>query len=126
MFEYITYKDKRGNDEFENWIKELAEKSKASKHERIQLKKIFEYLEILRMNGTRAGEKYIKHLEGNIWELRPLENRILYAYWKDNIFILLHHFKKKTQKTPQREIQKAKNNLNDFLERNEIHYAKKN
>lgn len=126
MFEYITYKDKRGNDEFENWIKELSEKSKTSKHERIQLKKIFEYLEILRMNGTRAGEKYIKHLEGNIWELRPLENRILYAYWKDNIFILLHHFKKKTQKTPQREIQKAKNNLNDFLERNEIHYAKKN
>ena len=126
MFEYITYKDKRGNDEFENWIKELAEKSKTSKHERIQLKKIFEYLEILRMNGTRAGEKYIKHLEGNIWELRSLENRILYAYWKDNIFILLHHFKKKTQKTPQREIQKAKNNLNDFLERNEIHYAKKN
>lgn len=119
MFEYITYKDNRGNDEFENWIKELANKAKSSKHERIQLKKIFEYLEILMINGTRSGEKYIKHIEGDIWELRPLENRILYCYWKDNIFILLHHFKKKTQRTPKREIEQAKNNLKKFLERND-------
>ncbi len=119
MFEYITYRDSKGNDEFENWIKELARKSKSSKNERIQLKKIFEYLEILRINGTRAGEKYVKHIEGDIWELRPLENRILYAYWKDNMFVLLHHFKKKTQKTPRREIEQAKNNLKDFLERND-------
>lgn len=118
MFKYITYKDSRGIDEFENWIKKLAKTSKTSKHDRIQLKKIFEYLEILMMNGTRAGEKYIKHIEEDIWELRPLENRILYAYWKDNTFVLLHHFKKKTQKTPKREIQIAKNNLKNFLERN--------
>lgn len=37
---------------------------------------------------------------------------------EDNTFILLHHFIKKTRKTPRREIIKAKNNLNDFLERN--------
>ena len=117
MFDYITYRDRQGNDEFENWIKELAEKSKTSKHDRVQLKKILEYLEILRINGTRSGEKYVKHIQGDIWELRPLENRILYAYWKDETFILLHHFKKKTQKTPKKEIQKAQNNLKDFLER---------
>ena len=70
------------------------------------------------INGSRAGEKYMKHIEGDIWELRPLENRIMYAYWKDDTFVLLHHFKKKTQKTPKSEIQIAKNNLKDFLERN--------
>ena len=118
LFEYITYRDKRGNDEFENWIRKLSIKSETSKHDRIQLKKIFEYLEILMINGSRAGEKYMKHIEGDIWELRPLENRIMYAYWKDDTFVLLHHFKKKTQKTPKSEIQIAKNNLKDFLERN--------
>lgn len=57
-------------------------------------------------------------LKGDIWELRPLDNRIMYAYWKDNTFVLLHYFNKKTQKTPKSEIQIAKNNLKDFLERN--------
>ena len=54
-------------------------------------------------------------LKGDIWELRPLDNRIMYAYWKDNTFVLLHYFNKKTQKTPKSEIQIAKNNLKDFF-----------
>lgn len=41
----------------------------------------------------------------------------IFFYWKDNKFILLHHFVKKTQKTPQREIEQAAKNLKDFLER---------
>ena len=45
------------------------------------------------------GEPFIKHLEGDIWELRPLRDRILFAAWLDDGFILLHHFVKKTQKT---------------------------
>jgi len=40
-------------------------------------------------------------------------------YYKDNRFILLHHFVKKTQKTPPREIDQAKRNLADFIERND-------
>ena len=46
----------------------------------------------------------MKHLEGDIWELRPLRDRILFAAWVGDSFVLLHHFVKKTQKTPQREI----------------------
>jgi len=60
------------------------------------------------------------HLDGDIWELRPLDNRILFAYYKDNLFILLHHFNKKTNKTPTRELDQAKRNLADYLERNDI------
>ena len=56
-------------------------------------------------------------IEDDIWELRPMRDRILFAYWKDNKFLLLHHFVKKTQKTPQREIDQAKRNMADFLER---------
>jgi phage-related protein len=63
---------------------------------------------------------YMKHLEGDIWELRPIRNRILFASWTDNGFILLHYFIKKTQKTPRREIDKAIHNLQDISERNKL------
>ena len=67
--------------------------------------------------GTRVGKPVTKHLDGDIWELRPLSNRILYAYYKDNTFLLLHHFKKQSQKTPPREIEKAKKELKDYMRR---------
>ncbi len=55
-----------------------------------------------------------KHLDGEIWELRPLSNRILYAYYDNDTFVLLHHFVKKTQKTPKSEIEKAKREIEDY------------
>ena len=61
----------------------------------------------------------MKHLEGELWERRPTNDRIIYAYWKDNTFILLHHFKKTTKKTPSKELEKAKLNLKDWKERND-------
>lgn len=66
--------------------------------------------------GTMAGEPYIKHLDGEIWELRPLRDRILFAAWCDGKLVLLHHFMKTTQKTPKREIEKAKKEFTDFLQ----------
>jgi phage-related protein len=80
-------------------------------------KKIQEYIRVLREYGKSAGEPYIKHLDGEIWELRPMRERVLFAAWLNDGFILLHHFTKKTQKTPQAEIEKAKQELADFNER---------
>lgn len=74
---------------------------------------------MLSLNGLILGEPYIKHLNNDIWELRPLRDRILFAYWDNNNFILLSTFMKQTQKTPQREIEKAKRNLKDFIRRSE-------
>ena len=74
---------------------------------------------MLEKYGTSIGEPYIKYLENDIWELRPLRDRILFAYCNNNKFILLSIFMKKTQKTPQREIEKAKRNLKDFIKRSE-------
>jgi len=59
------------------------------------------------VHGTRVGEPVVKHIGGDIWELRPLTRRIFFFYWKDNKFILLHHFVKKTNKTPANEIKQA-------------------
>jgi phage-related protein len=54
-----------------------------------------------------------------IWELRPLRDRILFAGIVDGSFVLLHGYRKQTQKTPAREIEQAKRELSDYLERSE-------
>lgn len=74
---------------------------------------------MLKQYGKRLGEPYIKYLENDIWELRPIRDRILFAYYKENTFILLTVFMKDTQKTPQREIGKAKAYLKDFISRSD-------
>ena len=112
MYEIIFYHDKNGFEPVSSYILELSKKK--DKTSRINYNKINEYIKILREYGTRAGEPYIKHLDGEIWELRPLRNRILFGAWIGNTFILLHSFVKKTQKTPQAEIEKAKHELNEF------------
>jgi len=109
------YKDKNGNCPIVEYIRSLAKHG--DKNSRVKLKKIQEYINYLREEGKQAGEPYIKHLVGEIWELRPIKDRILFVAWDGNIFILLHHFVKKTQKTPQREIEQAKRNLADIKER---------
>lgn len=118
MYEIYFYKDKNGKEPILEYINSL--RSKNDKDSRIKLNKINDYIETLRQYGTQVGEPYIKHLDGDIWELRPLRDRILFAAWSNRRFILLHHFMKKTQKTPKREINKAKKELADFKERGDI------
>lgn len=74
---------------------------------------------MLKINGLNLGEPYIRHIENEIWELRPLRDRILFASWSNNKFILLSVFMKQTQKTPRREIEKAKELLKDYKRRDE-------
>ena len=117
MFEVIFYKDKAGREPIKELIYELKKKSESSKHERIQFEKIMTYIGALQEYGTRIGNPILKHIVDDLWELRPLENRIIFFYWQDNKFVLLHHFIKKTNKTPIREIEQAETNRRQFLER---------
>ena len=115
MFEVNFYKDSNGKEPVKDYLVKLA--NRKDKDSRINLNKIRDYIKILKLYGTRAGEPFIKHIEGDIWELRPLKNRIFFVGWKGNKFILLHHFVKETQKTPKKEINQAKKNMIDFIER---------
>jgi phage-related protein len=111
------YKDRSGKEPVKDYIAELA--ARKDKDSRIKLNKIRDYIKALGEYGTQMGEPYMKHLDGEIWELRPIRDRILFAAWDGNGFILLHQFMKQTQKTPQREIAQAKRNLADYQERSE-------
>jgi len=115
MFKVFFYKDRNGRRPVLEYIKELS--GKTDKDSRIKAAKINDHIEYLKKAGNRAKEPYAKHLDGDIWELRPFRDRILYAAWDGNRFILLHHFQKDTQKTPRREINQAKRNLADYRER---------
>jgi len=117
MFIVTFYEDRNGKSPVSDYIVELDKAAHTDKNSRVQLGKILRYISLLEQYGTRAGLPASRYIEDNIWELRPLNDRFLYAYWKDDTFIILHHFVKKTQKTPRGEIAQAKRNLKDFLER---------
>jgi phage-related protein len=111
MYSVFHYRGKNGRSPTQEYIDALATKN--DKDSRIKLNKIYEHIKYLSEAGTQAGEPYVKHLDGDIWELRPIRDRILFAAWNGQSFILLHHFMKKTQKTPRREIERAERNLAD-------------
>jgi phage-related protein len=120
MYDIIFYSDAKGDEPIADLINDLRQKAIMDKNARINFNKIIAYINLLSKEGTRIGEPVTKHLDGDIWELRPIDNRILYAYYKDKNFILLHHFIKKTKKLPLRELEQAKRNLADYIERNGI------
>ena len=109
MYEIKIYQDQNGRSEIEEYLKSLS--IRKDKTSRIKYSKIIAYIRLLKQEGTRIGKPYVKHLMDDIWELRPLRDRILFAYVKDNTFLLLTYFIKKTQKTPAREIERAKKML---------------
>ena len=88
MHKIFFYRDRSGNEPVFEYLKELT--SKTDKNSRINANKINDYIEILRVYGTQAGEPYIKHLDGEIWELRPLRNRILFVAWTGDGLSLIH------------------------------------
>lgn len=115
MYKIVFYRDRNGKQPVLEYLQELSKRT--DKDSRIKANKLNDYLQALSVYGTKVGEPYIKHLDGEIWELRPLRERVLFATWIGGGFILLHHFMKKTQKTPRREIEQAKKELADFIER---------
>lgn len=108
-------RDAKGRSDVEDYLRELS--VKRDKDSRIKLNKIHEYIEALSEYGTAIGLPKVKHLTGELWELRPLRDRIIFVAWIDNSFVLLHHFMKTTQKTPSREIEQAKRELAYLKER---------
>lgn len=115
MYKIYFYRDKDGKEPVLEYLRNLA--GKKDKDSRIKANKIRDYVKVLSQYGTQAGEPYIKHLDGEIWELRPVRDRILFVAWHNDGYVLLHSFMKKTQKTPAREIAQAKRELADLIER---------
>ncbi|WP_085023694.1 type II toxin-antitoxin system RelE/ParE family toxin [Anaerovibrio sp. JC8] len=115
MYNIRFYEDENGISETREYIRSII--SKQDKNNRIKANKINDYMKVLRANGTRAGKPFVKHIDGDIWELRPLDDRFMFALWTGQTFLILNHFVKKSQKTPKREIDKAKSMLKNYVGR---------
>ena len=100
MYKVEFYENAKGESDVWDFLEELRIKAETNKDARIQYKQISFYIQLLQDNGTRLPDNITKHIDDGIWELRPGSNRVLYFFFKNNTFVLLHHFRKKTQKTP--------------------------
>lgn len=88
--------------------------------ERVQ-SKLINTFNLLQDYGIRIREPHAKKVIGTpLWELRILGHnniRIFYIAVVELTFLMLHGFKKKTQKTPKKEIQLALNRLEEYTTR---------
>ena len=119
MYTVEFYETQDGECQVWDFLEGLRIKAASNKDARIQHKQASLYIELIQQNGTHMNENITKHLEDGIWELRPGNNRVFYFFFQDDIFVLLHQFRKKSQKTPKREIEKAKRERDDYLSRKE-------
>jgi len=110
--EYVEVEDKKP---FEEFVFGLSVKERAKVFETIN------YFLELKNSNLPIKESLSKHLDDGIFELRTsLQDKIarsLYFYQKERKIVLTHGFIKKTQKTPRKEIEKAKALREQYLER---------
>ena len=106
------YESSTGNKPVEYFINTLEEKAQD---------KIVRTLELLEEFGITIGLPHVKKLIGTpLWELRILGSdnlRIFYIAKGQHSFLLLHAFKKKTQKTERKEIKVALERLREYKSR---------
>ena len=112
MFEVIFYEKENGDCPVQDFLSGLDIKMQA---------KMIGLLEILEDKGNMLREPYSKHLDDGIFEIRcKVGNnitRVMYFFYYEGKIILTNGFVKKTQKTPKKEIELAKERRRDFVER---------
>lgn len=118
QYEVEFYEDERGICPIADWLRDL-DKAKC-KESKSMLKKIYFQIERLENEGLGVGEPIAKRLDEDIWELRPMPNRIFFGVMKVKRIVLLHHYRKKGQKTPKHEIEQAKREYENWLKRGEM------
>jgi phage-related protein len=84
--------------------------------EQSKIKKYFDWLLLL---GTTINYPKASQLRGHepLWELRPIPNRIIYFAYSGKRFVILHGFRKTSNKTPLDDLRVAKKRYREFLER---------
>ena len=98
------YRNSRGGKPVEEFIESLRMEEQAL---------VVASLTYLQQVGNRAREPLSKDLGYGLLELRVRAQRIFFCFRPGRIITLLHGFTKKTQKTPQRELQTARQRLKE-------------
>ena len=81
-------------------------------------RKAFAYVSYLEEQGERLRRSIAEYLGERIYELRPKQVRILYAF-AGQLIVILHAFRKKTGPVPPNDKRLAQIRLADFVQRYE-------
>lgn len=95
MYDIEFYEKENGYSDVWIFLEVLRKKAPTSKDARIMFNQMIFLIELLQNKGTHLPENYTKLITEDIWELRPGKNRVLYFFFGNNTFVLLHHFAKK-------------------------------
>ncbi|NSW53212.1 MAG: type II toxin-antitoxin system RelE/ParE family toxin [Anaerolineae bacterium] len=114
--EIIFYENLNGECSVESFLDQLPVKHRA---------KAIRSIELLQTFGTSLTEPHVTKILGSrykgLYELRIQFasdiSRIIYFLFDGDKFILVHGFVKKTQKTPAKELEIARNQMLEFLGR---------
>lgn len=111
-FEIIFYNKPDGTEPVKDFLDSLNVKMRA---------KMLRTILLLAENGSYLREPHSKLLQEGIFELRAKVGsditRVLYFFYDGQKIILTNGFIKKSQKTPQAEIKRAKEYRKDYLNR---------
>ena len=114
MFELIPYVKESGRCPMKDFLNDLKEYG-------IEIMtKYAAYEELLKMHGNHLNEvrnEATKYIGDKLYELRVDDIRVFFFYVIGNKIVLLHGFIKKTNKTPQTEIERAKSEMKDYQRR---------
>lgn len=103
MYEVVFYEDKNGNSEIGDYFEKISQ-SKQKQDKAIYLK-MRHQIKMLQALGPVLHTPQSKKLKGyrhQLWELRPMPERVFYGVWKKNNFVLLNHYTKKKDETDPR------------------------
>jgi phage-related protein len=108
----VVYRSPSGDYPVKQFIDNLEIKAQA---------KVDNMVKLLQEFGILLSFPHVKKLAGtDLWELRILGRdnlRVLYIAVTGRTFVLLHGFKKKKDKTPQKEIKIAESRLAEYRSR---------
>lgn len=110
-WETIEYTKTNGESPVRNYLDSLYPKDRA---------KVLRTIGLLENFGMGLPGPHKDYLEDGIYELRTKLSsniyRVTFFHYQARELVLLHGFTKKTQKTPKREIEKAKIYRDDYLD----------
>ena len=76
---------------------------------------IYAVLEDMKQYGLQAPLVSMRQIKGKLWEIKISQTKIFYAVIEGNTMVLLHAYKKQSQKAPQHEIEIALRRMKDIL-----------
>lgn len=98
------YLDARGKNPVLEFINSLSPKERAV---------VLRVIDLLEEYGTTLRMPHARPV-GDLWELRAGAGRVFYVAIHKRRLLLLHGYRKQSQKAPKQEIETAKRRLHDF------------